>query len=199
MIARDLGKCKLYILGVQEVRWDRDSTERAEDCTFFNGEQNEDHQLGTIFFIHKRMSAVKTVDFISVGMLYIILSSHWYNIIVLNVHSPCEDATDDIKDSLYEDLGCVLDQFPRYDMKILVDDLNANVGKEDILKLTIGNGSSHEISNDNGDRAENFVTFVVRSTMFHHCNIHKYTCTSPEGKTHIQIHLCLDRQETAFK
>jgi hypothetical protein len=35
---------------------------------------------------------------------------------------PCEDTSDDIKDSFYEELGRVFDQFPRYDMKILLGD-----------------------------------------------------------------------------
>jgi exonuclease III len=34
-VARRLGKYKLDLEGVQEVRWDKDSTERAEDYTFF--------------------------------------------------------------------------------------------------------------------------------------------------------------------
>jgi hypothetical protein len=34
-------------------------------------------------------------------------------------------------------------------MKILLGDLNAEVGKEAILKATIGNDSLHEISSDN--------------------------------------------------
>jgi hypothetical protein len=34
-------------------------------------------------------------------------------------------------------------------MKILLGDFNARVGREDIFKPTIGNGSLHEISNDN--------------------------------------------------
>jgi hypothetical protein len=34
-------------------------------------------------------------------------------------------------------------------MKMFVD-FNANVGREDILKPTIGNKSSHETTNDNG-------------------------------------------------
>jgi hypothetical protein len=55
-----------------------------------------------------------------------------------------------MKDSFYEQLERVFDKFPKYHMKILLRDFNAKVGREDIFKLTIGNGSLHEISNDNG-------------------------------------------------
>jgi hypothetical protein len=67
----------------------------------------------------------------------------------LNVRAPCEDKSDDVKDSFYEELGHVFDQFPRYNMKILFGDLNAKAGREDIFKPTVGNDSPHEISNDN--------------------------------------------------
>jgi hypothetical protein len=102
-------------------------------------------------------------------MSYIILRGRWCNIIVINVHAPCEDTNDDIKDSFYEELGRVFDQFPRYDMKILLGDFNAKVGRDDIFKPTIRNESSHEISNDNGVRVVNFATsknLVVKTTMF---------------------------------
>jgi hypothetical protein len=38
-------------------------------------------------------------------------------------------------------VGRVFDQFPRYDTKILLGDFNAKVGRENILKPTIGNES----------------------------------------------------------
>jgi hypothetical protein len=41
------------------------------------------------------------------------------------VHAPCDDKGDDVKDSFYEELGRVFDQFPRYDMKILLCNFNA--------------------------------------------------------------------------
>jgi exonuclease III len=188
-VARELRKYKVDLVGVQEVRWDKGGTERAEDYTFFYGAGNEHHQLGTgFFFVHKRiMSAVRRVEFVSDRMSYIILRGRWCNIIVVNVHAPCEDKNDDIKDSFYEELRRVFDQFPRYDMKIMLGDFNAKVGRENIFKPTIGNESSREISNDNGVRVVNFATsknLVVKSTMFPHCSIHKYTWTSPNGKTH---------------
>jgi hypothetical protein len=36
-IARELGKYKLDLVGVQEVRWDKGGTERAEDSSMERG------------------------------------------------------------------------------------------------------------------------------------------------------------------
>jgi hypothetical protein len=86
-------------------------------------------------------------------------------------------------------------------MKILSGDLSAKVGREDILKLTVANESLHNISNDNGVRVVNFATsknLTVKNTFFPHC-IHKYTWTSPDGKTHKHIDHILDRKANAFK
>jgi hypothetical protein len=60
--------------------------------------------------VHKRIiSEVMRVEFVSDRMSYIILRGRWFNIIAVNVHAPCEDTSDDIKDSFYEDLGRVFD------------------------------------------------------------------------------------------
>jgi hypothetical protein len=72
------------------------------------------------------------------------------------------------------------------------------VGRENIFKPTIINESLHEGSNDNGVRIVKFATsknLVVKSTMVLYRNIHKYTLTSPEGKTHNQIdHIITERR-----
>jgi hypothetical protein len=148
--------------------------------------------------VHKRIiSAVKRVEFVSDSMSYIILRGHCYHIIVLNVHAPTEDKTD-VKGSFYEELERVFDKFPKYNMKILLVDFNAKVGIEDIFKPTIGNESLHEISNDNGVRLLNLTTsknLRIKSTMFTHRKMHKYTWTSTDGRTHNQIdHILIDRR-----
>jgi exonuclease III len=104
--------------------------------------------------VHKRLiSAVERVEFVSDSIM---LRGRWCHIIVLNVHAPTEDKTDDVKDSFYEELERMFDKFPKYHLKILLGDFNAKVGKEDIFKLSIGNESLHEISNDNGVRLVDF-------------------------------------------
>jgi hypothetical protein len=83
-------------------------------------------------------------------------------------------------------------------MKIILGEFNTKAGRENIFKQMIWNNSSHEISNDNGVRVVNFATsknLVVKSTMFPHHKIHKYTWTSLEGNTHNQIdHVLIDRR-----
>jgi hypothetical protein len=102
-----------------------------------------------------------------------------------------------VKDSFYEELGHVPNQFPRYSMKILFGDFNVKVGKEDIFKSTVGNETSHETSKHNCVRVVNLATsenLVVKSAIFPHCDIHKYTWASSEGKMHYQIdHILIGR------
>jgi hypothetical protein len=83
-------------------------------------------------------------------------------------------------------------------MKILLGDFNAKLGKENIFKPTNENESLHQDSNDNGVRIVNIAkskNLVVKSTMFQHRSIHKYSWTSPDGQTRNQIdHILIDRR-----
>jgi hypothetical protein len=96
-----------------------------------------------------------------------------------------------MKGSFCEEVEYAFNKFPKYHIKILLGDFNANIGKGDIFKQIIGNESFHEISNDNGVRVAKFVTsknLTAKSTMIQDRNIHQFTWTSPDGKTHNQIH-----------
>jgi hypothetical protein len=56
-VAEEISKYKLDLLEVQEVRWDRGGTEPTGECTriYFYGKGKKNHELGTVFFVHKRI------------------------------------------------------------------------------------------------------------------------------------------------
>jgi hypothetical protein len=85
----------------------------------------------------------------------------------------------------------VFDQFPKYHLKILLRDFNVKLRREYIFNPTAGDERLHEISNYNGVRVVYFAIskrIIIKSTMFPHRNIHKYTRTYPDGKKHNQIY-----------
>ena len=77
---------------------------------------------------HRKVSAVKRVlEFVSDRVSYLVLRGPWCNIIVLNVHTPSEEKSDDTKDSFYEELEQVFDHFPKYHVKLLLADSNTKL------------------------------------------------------------------------
>jgi endonuclease/exonuclease/phosphatase family metal-dependent hydrolase len=114
------------------------------------------------------------------------------------VHAPTEDKSDDIEGYLYEELERVFNQFPKYHMKILLEDFNAKIGREGVFKPTLANESLLKISDDNGVRIVNYASstnLIGKSTTFPHRNICTYTWTSPDRRTHNQTdHILIDKR-----
>jgi len=83
-----------------------------------------------------------------------------------------------------------MNQIAGSDIKIILGDFNAKVGKESIYKPTIGNESLHNETNNNGRKIIQFVIskdLNERSTTFPLKDIHKETWYSADGRTANQI------------
>jgi hypothetical protein len=90
------------------------------------------------------------------------------------------------------------DSLPTNDVKIIIGDANAKIGKEEEHREVIGKHSLHDRSNNNGIRLIDFSTsknMRISSTCFPHKDIHKGTWRSPDGKTCNQIdHVIIDKR-----
>jgi hypothetical protein len=136
-VARKSAKYGLDLVVVQEVRWDKDDNEPAEDYIFFHRRENANCHFGMGFFVHQRIrSVVKRVEIVSDMMSYIVQSGSWHDKIVLNVHAPAEDESDDKKERFYEELGHVFGQLPKY-IEILLR--LEHKSRKDVSKQTRGN------------------------------------------------------------
>ena len=101
-----------------------------------------------------------------------------------------------MKDEFYQQLGSSFDVLPGHDVKILLGDFNARIGRDNSSwSGIIGAESLHETSNDNGLRLLDFCAMyqmTVGGTLFQHKDIHKGTWRSPDGRTVNQIdHVCI--------
>jgi hypothetical protein len=101
-------------------------------------------------------------------MSYIVLRGRWCNIIVPYVHAPNEEKCDDSKDSFSAELEQVFHNFRKYNIKILLGDINEKLERENIFKPKNWNESLHQDINNNGVRLVNFATsknLIVKSTV----------------------------------
>jgi len=109
---RELGRYKLDLVFLQEVRWDKEGTIRAGDYNFFVWKRKIKSSIWNriVCTLQNNINS-KESTFVSDKMSYIVLRGRWCNTIVLNVHAPTEEESDGSKDSFYEELKRVFDHF----------------------------------------------------------------------------------------
>jgi len=88
------------------------------------------------------------------------------------------------------------DACPKHDVKLIIGDLNAQIGKEAIYYPTTGKHAYHQESNENGKRLIHLAAsrnMVIGTTLFPHKDIYKITWRSPDVHHFCQIdHLLID-------
>jgi hypothetical protein len=93
--ARELARYRLDLLGLHEVRWDKERTVRAGQYICVRKRKRKSSNGNRILVHHRIVTAVQRVEFVSDRMSYIVLRGHWPNIIVLNVRAPSEEKSAD--------------------------------------------------------------------------------------------------------
>lgn len=196
---------KSDITALQEIRWkgkgELEDKSKYQCDLYYSCPLNK-HEFGVGFAVRGKVRhCVTRWTPINERICILRVKAKFYNISLICAHAPTEDKDDEAKDIFYQQLETAFESLPAYDMKLVLGDFNAKVGKEDIFSGTIGKHSLHNTTNDNGLRLITFAAsrnLVVSSTFFPHLNIHKITWNSPDGITRNQIdHVLTDRRHSS--
>jgi hypothetical protein len=153
--------------------------------------------LGTGFVVKKKVRHL-TIGFkaVSSRICTLRIKGKFFNYTIINAHAPTEASEEEGKDEFYDLLEKTYEESPSHDVKIIIGDLNAQVGREEPYQPTIGKYSLHESTNDNGHRLIQMVashSMVTGSTIFEHKDIHKAIWVSPDRTSEKQIdHVLID-------
>ncbi|XP_039447421.1 craniofacial development protein 2-like [Culex pipiens pallens] len=189
---------KFSIVALQEVGWIGAEEIQAYTrigCTIYQS-RGENRRLGTAFIVLGEMrDRVIGWTPLTDRMCVLRVKGRFFNISIINVHSPHSGSEDDDKDAFYEQLNWTYNSCPKHDVKDVIGNFNAQVGQEEEFRPVIGKFSAHVRTNENDLRLIDFATsknMAVRSTCFQHNLRDKYTWRSPQG-TESQIdHVVID-------
>ena len=112
------------------------------------------------------------------------------NLSIIQCYAPTNDSNDRDKETFYEQLQGTFENVHRRDLLLVMGDLNAKVGSENLNCETVMGREGCGVQNDNGERLVEWCAFnnmIIGGTLFPHRNIHKLTWTSPNGRDQNQI------------
>ena len=109
----------------------------------------------------------------------------------MQVYAPTYNASDEEMGRFYNQLQQVFNETHDHDLVITMGDLNAKIGYQ--MPGEEGVEGQHALEGQRSDNGERFVALCMENNMaitmtqYPHKNIHKYTWTSPDGRTKNQI------------
>lgn len=201
-LADTLMTLKADITAIQEMRWKGQGCIRKKNCDIYYSCHTDRHEFGVGFAVGAKLRRrVSHFTPISERTATIRIAARFFNISLICVHAPTEEKDDAIKDAFYAELDRAYSRCPSHDVKILLGDFNAKIGREGIFGATVGRFSLHESTSTNGLRLIGFAAahnMTVRSTSFPHLDIHKATWLSPDRLTRNQIdHVVIDARHAS--
>ena len=118
------------------------------------------------------------------------LKTKWFSCALINVHAPTNKKPEEIKEDFYNLLEHSINRIANSDVKIILGDFNAKVGKENMYKPTIVNESLHNETNNSDIKMVQFAVskgLNVRRSTFLHKGLHRETWYSAGGRIANQI------------
>ena len=201
-VAKEMSRYRLKLLGLCETRWlgaGQTTLASGEEILYSGKEEDAHHEEGVgIMMAKDTRKALLEWEAVSSRIITARFKSAARNITVINAYAPTNQADPEDKEMFYEKLQAVVNKTPNRDIRILLGDLNAKIGSDNIGREHImGTHGLGEI-NDNGDRFTEFCALndlVIGGSIFPHKETHKATWVSHDKRTENQIdHITIDKK-----
>ncbi|XP_023223878.1 craniofacial development protein 2-like [Centruroides sculpturatus] len=155
----------MNILCVSETKWPNSDWIKSNDTYDFVFSGGDHHERSVGILIKKDIrKAVDGVAAISDRILYLRIASYPMAISIIQVYTSTEAAPEDVINEFYEQLEKTLRLAKRGDVKIIMGDFDAKVGKGRVTD-TVGNyglGERNEVG-DNLLNLQNAMTYVSQT------------------------------------
>ncbi|KAI5693582.1 hypothetical protein M8J75_001802 [Diaphorina citri] len=183
-VANEMIKHNIDIIALQEIRWQgQGKIDKREFSIIYSGPQKRTGQMGTGFIINKTIrDSSMEYNNVSDKICVIRLRGKFRNISIVSVHAPTEEKSDEEKEIFYEELDKTVSQISNYDIKIIMGDFNAQIGRLENQADVAGQHTLHDYNNKNGEYLTDFAArnkLFIRSTSFPHKKIHLGTWKIP--------------------
>ena len=154
-----MARVNVNILGISELKWTGMGEFKSDDHYIYYCRQESLRRNGVAIMVNKRVqNAVLGCNLKNDGMISVHLQGKPFNISVIQVYAPTNNAEEAEGERFYEDL---LELTPPKDVLFILGDWNAKVGRQEIPGVTGKFGLG--IQNEAGPR----VTVLPRERIDH--------------------------------
>ena len=122
---------------------DRSGTNNLSSCDIYYSGHASRHEFGCGFAVTGDLrNIVSRFTAVDERLAAIRIKAKYFCINLICAHAPTEDKEDTTRDAFYDKLEVLYNRCPRADIKMLVCDFNAKVGREGIFGPTVGKTQS---------------------------------------------------------
>ena len=121
---------QLGILGISEMRWTGSNSLISEGVSvYYSGGSKHEKGVG-ILLSQEVTRAMLSWEPINDRIITMRLQANHTKVTIIQVYAPTNAASDQEKNEFYEQLQDILDAAPEHDLKIIMGDFNAQIGKD---------------------------------------------------------------------
>uniref|UniRef100_A0A8D0A351 Endonuclease/exonuclease/phosphatase domain-containing protein n=1 Tax=Sander lucioperca TaxID=283035 RepID=A0A8D0A351_SANLU len=202
-LTKEIQCYNLSVVGICESRWNtfgEVTTATGETFLYSGNPKEEDPHTHGVGILLSKGAAKSLIEWepISERIITARFTSKGRNITFIQCYAPTNTAVYEEKETFYQQLQAVFQKTPKRDIKIVMGDMNAKIGKDNNdWRGTMGTEGLGQI-NENGLLFASCCAFnelVIGGSLFTYKQTHKATWISPDHLTENQIdHLAIDRK-----